>query len=83
MERRSKDEGHSHGHGRITINVGGLRHETYLTTLRNHPDTRYYYTYYYNKGKFCLLYSYIPGHKNMTVRLCEKHVSYKETNLEK
>jgi hypothetical protein len=38
MERKSKDDGH--GHGRITINVGGIRHETYLTTLRNHPDTR-------------------------------------------
>ena len=36
MERKSKDD----AHGRITINVGGLRHETYLTTLRNHPDTR-------------------------------------------
>ncbi|XP_028395982.1 potassium voltage-gated channel subfamily C member 1-like isoform X2 [Dendronephthya gigantea] len=39
MDRKSKDE----GHGRITINVGGLRHETYLTTLRNHPDTRLYW----------------------------------------
>lgn len=40
MERKSKDVNH---HGRITINVGGQRHETYLTTLRNHPDTRLYW----------------------------------------
>lgn len=38
MEKRSRENGHVHG--RITINVGGIRHETYLTTLRNRPDTR-------------------------------------------
>ena len=42
-ERKSKDESHGHHYGRITINVGGQRHETYLTTLRNHPDTRLYW----------------------------------------
>lgn len=41
MDKKSKDD--SHCHGRITINVGGQRHETYLTTLRNHPDTRLYW----------------------------------------
>lgn len=40
MEKKSKDE---HHHGRITINVGGQRHETYLSTLRNFPDTRLFW----------------------------------------
>lgn len=35
----SKSKKHSHS-DRIVINVGGLRHETHLSTLRNILDTR-------------------------------------------
>ncbi|EDO45172.1 predicted protein [Nematostella vectensis] len=28
---------------RITLNVGGQKHETYLSTIRNYPDTRLYW----------------------------------------
>lgn len=35
---------------KIILNVGGVRHETYLSTLRNIPDTRLYSLCEHHRG---------------------------------
>lgn len=53
---------------RITLNVGGQKHETYLSTIRNFPDTRLYWvvenvtkTIDYHSEKIELFFDRHPG----------------------
>lgn len=53
---------------RITLNVGGQKHETYLSTIRNYPDTRLYWvvenvtkTIDYHSEKIELFFDRHPG----------------------